>query len=50
MEDLIQEAARRAARYHSLTREVLPTAEAVERLKGFDVPAGGADRRNAGAG
>src|SRR5512143_4058248 len=40
MEDLIQEAARRAARYlKSLEeRSVAPSAEAVERLKGFDIP------------
>src|SRR5512143_616224 len=40
MEDLIQEAARRSASYIKglNERSVAPTSEAVERLKGFDVP------------
>ena len=40
MEDLIQEAARRSACYlKSLEeRSVAPSGEAVERLKGFDIP------------
>jgi len=40
MDDLIKDAARRSASYlESLNaRSVAPSAEAIQRLKGFDVP------------
>jgi hypothetical protein len=52
MQDLIEDAARRSARYIDALKErrVAPPPKAVERLKGFDVPLQeGVDRTDEGA-